>query len=413
MFRGDKMNRVVITGMGTVNPIGLDVEETWTSIRKGQHGISLASRIDPKHYKTKLAGEVKNFDPSSFIDRKEIRRMDLFSQYALAASHQALIDSHLEITKDNQYDIGVIVGSGSGGYVSMEENVLKLASKGPNKVEPFFHIKTPGNMAAANIALNYHIKGPSMSIATACASGTNAIGEAFLKIKTGQLSACLAGGAEGTLSDSTYSGFSVLRAMSTNDDPDTAMRPFDKERDGFIPAEGAGILMLESLASAEKRQAPIYAEIVGYGATTDAYHATAPDPSAESAARAMSQALDMAKVSPTEVSYINAHGTSTPLNDESETRAIKIAFGKESKKTAISSTKSYTGHMFGASGALEALVSIKAINESFIPPTLGLYQPEFDLDFVPLNGRSQTINYALSNSFGFGGHNASLLFKKY
>lgn len=409
------MVRVVVTGMGAVTPIGNSLEEMWRSIRLEKHGIAAATRVNPDDYRTPLAAEVKNFDPAYTMDRREAKRMDLFAQYAVAAADEAFRKSGLEINEENEFDVGVIVGSGSGGYVSMEENVIRLNEKGPNKVEPLFHIKTPVNMAAAGIAMHLGTKGDSMSVSSACASGTHSIGEAFLKIKSGQLTACLAGGAEGSLSDSTYSGFSVLKAMSAETDPDLASRPFDKERDGFIPGEGAGILMLESLESAEARGAKIYAEITGYGATTDAHHVTAPLPDGIAAGTAMIKAMRMGAITAEDVSYINAHGTSTPANDSSETKAIKYAMGESAYNTPVSSTKSYIGHMFGAAGSTEAIVSIEALRHGFIPPTLNLKKPdpECDLDYVPLKGREEKLEYVLSNSMGFGGHNSSLLIKRW
>ena len=409
------MVRVVVTGMGAVTPIGNTVGEMWTNIRTGRHGFGTATKVNPDDYRTPLAAEVKNFDPKKVMGRREAKRMDLFAQYAVAAADEAFKMSSFEIDEDNEFDVGVIVGSGSGGYVSMEDNVIRLNEKGPNKVEPLFHIKTPVNMAAAGIAMRFGMKGDSMSVSSACASGSHSIGEAFMKIKMGQLTACLAGGAEGTLSDSTYSGFSVLKAMSSQTDPDLASRPFDKDRDGFIPGEGSGILMLESLESAQARGAVIYAEITGYGATTDAYHVTAPLPDGKAAGMAMKKAMKMGGITAEEVSYINAHGTSTPANDSSETKAIKFALGESAYKTPISSTKSYTGHMFGAAGSAEAIVSIEAMRHGYIPPTLNLKNPdpECDLDYVPLKGRDGKLEYVLSNSMGFGGHNSSLLFKRW
>ena len=414
-IEGMKMVRVVITGMGAVTPIGKNVAEMWQSIREEKHGIATATRVNPDDYRTTLAAEVKGFDPGMTMDRREAKRMDLFAQYAVAAADEAFKMSGFEIDEGNAFDVGVIVGSGSGGYVSMEENVIRLNERGPNKVEPLFHIKTPVNMAAAGIAMRFGLKGDSMSVSSACASGSHSIGEAFMKIKMGQLTACLAGGAEGTLSDSTYSGFSVLKAMSPQADPDLASRPFDKNRDGFIPAEGSGILMLESLESAQARGAKIYAEITGYGATTDAHHVTAPLPDGSAAGMAMKKAIKMGGITAEDISYINAHGTSTPANDSSETEAIKYALGESAYKVPVSSTKSYIGHMFGAAGSTEAIVSIEAMRHGFIPPTLNLKNPDpkCDLDCVPLKGREEQLEYVLTNSMGFGGHNSSLLFKRW
>lgn len=409
------MTRVVVTGMGAVTPIGNNLADMWENIENGKHGFRTVTRVNPENYKTTIAAEVKNFDPETVMTRRDARKMDLYAQYAVAAADEAFNMSGYKINENNEYDTGVIVGSGSGGYIAMQDNVIKMNEKGPNKVEALFHIKTPVNMAAANIAIRFGLKGDSMSISTACASGTHSIGEAFMKIRQGQLTACLAGGAEGTLNDSTFSGFSVLKAMSAQTDPDFASRPFDMERDGFVPGEGAGIIMLESLDSALERGAKIYAEITGYGATTDAYHLTAPLSDGKGAGNAMKKAIHMAGISPEDISYINAHGTSTSLNDSGETNAIKFAFGKAAYEVPVSSTKSYFGHLFGAAGSTEAIVSIQAMLNSFIPPTLGLKNPDMkcDLDYVPLKGRKQQLEYVLSNSMGFGGHNASLLLKRW
>lgn len=409
------MIRVVVTGMGAVTPIGKNLADMWANIEDGNHGFRTVTRVNPENYKTIIAAEVKNFDPETVMTRRDSRKMDLYAQYAIAAADEAFNMSGYKINENNEYDTGVIVGSGSGGYIAMQDNIIRMNEKGPNKVEALFHIKTPVNMAAANIAMRFGLKGDSMSISTACASGTHSIGEAFMKIRQGQLTACLAGGAEGTLNDSTFSGFSVLKAMSTQTNPDLASRPFDRERDGFIPGEGAGILMLESFDSALERGAKIYAEITGYGATTDAYHLTAPLSDGKGAGTAIKKAIRMAQISPEDISYINAHGTGTLLNDYGETNAIKYALEKSAYDVPISSTKSYFGHLFGAAGSTEAIVSIQAILNSFIPPTLGLKNrdTECDLDYVPLTGRKQQLEYVLSNSMGFGGHNASLLFKRW
>lgn len=409
------MQRVVVTGMGAVTPIGNNVADMWSNIQAGKHGISTVSKVNPDDYKTTVAAEVKNFDSETVMSRRDAKRMDLYAQYAVAAADEAYQMSGFEIDERNAFDVGVIVGSGSGGYMAMQDNVIRINEKGPNKVEAFFHVKTPVNMAAAHISMRFGMKGDSMSISTACASGTHSIGEAFMKIKQGQLTACLAGGAEATLNESTFSGFSVLRAMSTQTDPDVASRPFDRDRDGFVAGEGSGILMLESLESAQARGAEIYAEIVGYGATTDAFHVTAPLPDGSGAGAAMKKAIRMAGIRAEDLSYINAHGTSTPANDTSETNAIKYALGKAAYNVPISSSKSYFGHLFGGAGSTEAIVSIQALRNSFIPPTLGLTNPDpaCDLDYVPLKGRKQQLEYALSNSMGFGGHNSSLLLERW
>lgn len=414
--RKDKMmKRVVVTGMGAVTPIGNNLRDLWASIQAKRHGIRTVSKVNPDDFNTSVAAEVKNFDPQTVMSRRDARRMDMFAQYAVAAAVEAFAQSGFEVNEDNEYDVGVIIGSGSGGYLAIQENVIRMMEKGTSRVEPLLHVKTPVNMAAANIAMRFGMKGDSMSVSTACASGTHSIGEAFMKIKQGTLSACLAGGAEAILNEATFSGFSILKAMSTQSDPDLASRPFDQDRDGFVAGEGAGILMLESLESAQSRGAEIYAEIVGYGSTTDAYHLTAPTPDGSGAGSAMKKATRMAGIQAAEISYLNAHGTSTPANDSSETKAIKYALGPAAYHVPISSTKGYLGHLFGAAGSTEAIICIEALRNSYIPPTLGLknQDPECDLDYVPFEGREQPLEYALSNSMGFGGHNSSLLLKRW
>lgn len=407
--------RVVITGMGCVTPVGNDLNTFWENIKNGQCGIDEITRFDTENFEVKLAAEVKDFDPSLYMDKKEARRMDLYSQYAVAASKMAVDDAKLDIESIDKERFGVIVGSGIGGIGTIEKEHEKMLAKGPKRVSPLLIPMIIGNMAAGNIAIQFGAKGICSTVVTACATGSHAIGEAFNTIQRGRADVIIAGGAEASITPLSVAGFMTLQALSTARDKKRASIPFDAERNGFVMGEGAGILILESLDHAIKRGAKIYAEIVGYGATCDAYHITSPDPEGHGAARAMIEAMNEAGVKPEEVAYINAHGTSTPLNDKFETAAIKLAFGEAAKNVAISSTKSMTGHLLGAAGAIEGIVCIKAIEEGFIPPTIGYEKPdpECDLDYVPNAGRKQELNYALSNSLGFGGHNASLLFKKY
>lgn len=407
--------RVVITGMGCVTPVGNDLNTFWENIKNGQCGIDEITRFDTENFEVKLAAEVKDFDPSLYMDKKEARRMDLYSQYAIAASKMAVDDAKLDIESIDKERFGVIVGSGIGGIGTIEKEHEKMLAKGPKRVSPLLIPMIIGNMAAGNIAIQFGAKGICSTVVTACATGSHAIGEAFNTIQRGRADVIIAGGAEASITPLSVAGFMTLQALSTARDKKRASIPFDAERNGFVMGEGAGILILESLDHAIKRGAKIYAEIVGYGATCDAYHITSPDPEGHGAARAMIEAMNEAGVKPEEVAYINAHGTSTPLNDKFETAAIKLAFGEAAKNVAISSTKSMTGHLLGAAGAIEGIVCIKAIEEGFIPPTIGYEKldPECDLDYVPNAGRKQELNYALSNSLGFGGHNASLLFKKY
>lgn len=407
--------RVVITGMGCVTPVGNDLNTFWENIKNGQCGIDEITRFDTENFEVKLAAEVKDFDPSLYMDKKEARRMDLYSQYAVAASKMAVDDAKLDIESIDKERFGVIVGSGIGGIGTIEKEHEKMLAKGPKRVSPLLIPMIIGNMAAGNIAIQFGAKGICSTVVTACATGSHAIGEAFNTIQRGRADVIIAGGAEASITPLSVAGFASLQALNTTSDKNRASIPFDAERNGFVMGEGAGILILESLDHALKRGARIYAEIVGYGATGDAYHITSPDPEGHGAARAMIEAMNEAGVKPEEVGYINAHGTSTPLNDKFETAAIKLAFKEAAKNVAISSTKSMTGHLLGAAGAIEGIVCVKAIEEGFIPPTIGYEKPdpECDLDYVPNVGRKQEIHYALSNSLGFGGHNASLLFKKY
>lgn len=408
------MQRVVVTGLGTVSPIGNNVAAFWDSMRHDKGGIAPITKFDHSGSSVAVAGEVKDFDPSPVLDRRETQRMDFFSQYAVVASVEAVKDSGYQI-EDNAHRVGVLVSSGIGGLIEIEKGIRKMIEKGAKRIPPLFVPLTIGNMASGNISMKLGIKGPSLDIVTACASATNSIGEAFLKIKTGLLDACLAGGAEATICEIGIGGFAALTALSTNQDPATASRPFDKDRDGFVMGEGAGVLFLESLESAQARGAHIYAELVGYGANSDAYHMTAPTPDGSGAGECIKQALAMAGLSAEDVDYINAHGTSTPTNDKGETQAIKYALGDAAYKVAVSSSKGHFGHLLGGAGGVEAIVCVKALEEGFVPATLGLENPEegCDLDYVPGHGRQQDIQVALSNSLGFGGHNAVLAFKRW
>ena len=408
------MQRVVVTGLGTVSPIGNNVAAFWDSMRHDKGGIAPITKFAHSGSSVSVAGEVKDFDPSPVLDRRETQRMDFFSQYAVVASVEAVKDSGYQI-EDNAHRVGVLVSSGIGGLIEIEKGIRKMIEKGAKRIPPLFVPLTIGNMASGNISMKLGIKGPSLDIVTACASATNSIGEAFLKIKTGLLDACLAGGAEATICEIGIGGFAALTALSTNQDPATASRPFDKDRDGFVMGEGAGVLFLESLESAQARGAHIYAELVGYGANSDAYHMTAPTPDGSGAGECIKQALAMAGLSAEDVDYINAHGTSTPTNDKGETQAIKYALGDAAYKVAVSSSKGHFGHLLGGAGGVEAIVCVKALEEGFVPATLGLENPEegCDLDYVPGHGRQQDIQVALSNSLGFGGHNAVLAFKRW
>ena len=408
------MQRVVVTGLGTVSPIGNNVAALWDSMRHDKGGIAPITKFDHSGSSVSVAAEVKDFDPSPVLDRRETQRMDFFSQYAVVASVEAVKDSGYQI-EDNAHRVGVLVSSGIGGLIEIEKGIRKMIEKGAKRIPPLFVPLTIGNMASGNISMKLGIKGPSLDIVTACASATNSIGEAFLKIKTGLLDACLAGGAEATICEIGIGGFAALTALSTNQDPATASRPFDKDRDGFVMGEGAGVLFLESLESAQARGAHIYAELVGYGANSDAYHMTAPTPDGSGAGECIKQALAMAGLSAEDVDYINAHGTSTPTNDKGETQAIKYALGDAAYKVAVSSSKGHFGHLLGGAGGVEAIVCVKALEEGFVPATLGLENPEegCDLDYVPGHGRQQDIQVALSNSLGFGGHNAVLAFKRW
>ncbi|MBO0586284.1 beta-ketoacyl-ACP synthase II [Sporosarcina sp. E16_8] len=406
--------RVVVTGYGVVSPLGNDVDTLWNHIKEGKSGIKKIEADDFKEINTRIAGIVNDFPAENYFDKKELGKYDLFAQYAYAAAKQALDQSALNSGTVNKERIGVYVGSGIGGIDTVLENHKHLLERGVRKVSPFMAPMMISNMAAGIIAIKYGFKGPSFSPVSACATGNHAIGEAYLNILHGYSDAIVAGGAEASINPLSFAGFSRMRAMSTlNDSPEKASRPFDRERDGFVMSEGAGILVLEEYEHAEKRGATILGEIVGYGSTTDAYHITSPD--FDGAARAMKLALEMARINPTDVDYINAHGTSTPEGDKSETKAIKATFGAHAYQLKVSSTKSMTGHLFGAAGGIEAIITLKSILEDIAPATINYENPdgECDLNYVPNEAVKMKINYAISNGFGFGGHNAVLAFKKF
>jgi len=406
----------VITGLGPITPVGIGKEKFWNSLVEGVSGISYITRFDTKDYTSKIAGEVKDFQPENFIDKREARKMDRFTQFAVAGAKLAIEDSGLDIEKIDTKRVGVILGSGIGGIETLEKEHTKLMERGPKRISPFFIPMMISNMAPGQISMIFGFKGPSFTITTACASGSHAIGEAFRTIERGGADIIVSGGSEAAVCQMSVGGFCSMRALSTrNDDPTKASRPFDKGRDGFVIGEGAGILILEELNHALKRKAHIYGEIIGYGSTSDAYHITAPDPEAEGAAEALRLALEDGGIEPSEVDYINAHGTSTYYNDKLETLAIKKTFGEYAKKLSISSTKSMTGHLLGAAGGVEAIASVLAIENNIIPPTINYENPdpECDLDYTPNKAVKKEVKYAISNSLGFGGHNASLLFKKY
>ncbi|SDF77214.1 beta-ketoacyl-ACP synthase II [Sporolituus thermophilus] len=408
--------RVVVTGIGAVTPIGIGKDEYWQSLVAGKSGISRITRFDPADYSTQIAGEVKNFDPGKFIDKKEAKRMDRFTQFALAATKMAIEDAGINLDQEDRSRVGTMIGTGIGGMETLHDQFKVLFEKGPSRVSPFFVPMMIANMAAGQTSITFGLQGPCSCVITACATGTNAIGDAFKIIQRGDADIMVAGGTEAAISPAAVAGFCSMKAMSTrNDEPEKASRPFDRDRDGFVMGEGAGILILESLDHALARGARIYAEIAGYGFNADAYHITAPAPEGAQAAKCMAMAIKDAGLTPEMVDYINAHGTSTPLNDKNETLAIKTLFGDHAYKLAVSSIKSMTGHLLGAAGAIEAIATVLTIANNLIPPTINYENPdpELDLDYVPNKARERVVNVAISNSFGFGGHNATILFKKY
>ena len=407
------MNRVVVTGLGTITPVGNDVETFWKSLTDGKCGIDFITRFDTEDYKVKVAAEVKDFDPLQYIPKSEARKMDLFCQYALAAAEQAVQDSGIVGTLEPE-KLGVYVGSGIGGMETFVAQTEKLLTNGPKRISPHFIPMMISNMAAGDIAIKYNAQGPSLPVVTACATSTNAIGEAYRAIKHGYAQAVIAGGTEATINPLAVAGFTNCMALSTRNDPKSASIPFDKRRDGFVMGEGSAIVVLEEYEHAVQRGAKIYAEVVGYGNTCDAYHVTAPHPEGKGAADAMRMALKEAGALEEGTLSINAHGTSTPLNDKGETLAIKAVLGERAKDVFISSTKSMTGHMLGAAGAVETVASVLALKDGVIPPTIGYEEPdpECDLNYVPNQAIKADIQYAMSNSLGFGGHNACLVFQK-
>ena len=407
--------RVVITGIGAVTPVGNSAQETWKAVCAGQSGIARIARFDPSGHKTQIAGELKNFDAVKFMSAKELHRVDDFIAYAMAAAVMAVEDSQLSIDEKNAERVGVIIGSAIGGLGTMAKTEQVMASGGPRRISPFAIPAVLGNLAAGHVSIRFGAKGPISCTTTACASGTNAIGDAMRIISDGYADVMLTGGTDAAITPLGVAGFNAMRAISTrNDIPEKASRPFDRERDGFIIGEGSCVVILEELEGARKRGARIYAEVVGYGSTSDAYHMALPPPGHEGAARCMSAALDDADMKPSEIDYINAHGTSTPPNDLYETQAIKKVFGDHAGKLAVSSTKSMMGHLLGAAGAVEAMISALALCEGIIPPTINLDNPdpECNLDYVPHKAREMNIRTAMSNTFGFGGVNAVLVFKK-
>lgn len=407
--------RVVITGMGALSPIGNDAQTNWENALKGVNGIDTITRVDTEEYNVHLAGELKDFNIEDHISKKDARRMDRFTQYAVVAARQAVEDANLTINDDNANRIGVWIGSGIGGMETFEVAHTILKNKGPRRVSPFFVPMLIPDMATGQVSIDLGAKGPNGSTVTACATGTNSIGEAFKIIQRGAADAMITGGTEAPITHMALAGFSASRALSTNDDKETACRPFQEGRDGFIMGEGAGILVIESLESAQTRGAQIYAEIVGYGSTGDAYHITAPAPEGKGGSRAMQAALDDAGIEAKDIQYLNAHGTSTPVGDLYEIKAIKNTFGDAAKNLKISSTKSMTGHLLGATGGIEAIFSALSIRDSKVAPTIHADSPdpECDLDIVPNEAQDLEIEYAMSNSLGFGGHNAVLVFKKF
>ena len=408
--------RVVVTGIGLVSALGIGTRETWAGLLAGQSGVTRITRFDVSGYATQIAAEVKGFDPLAFIEKKDIKKMDLFIQYAIAAAQFAMDDSGLQITDANAPNIGVYIGSGIGGFITIEREHEALLNGGPRRVSPFFIPSAIINLASGQVSIRFGAKGPNSATCTACSASAHAIGDAYEIIKRCDADAMIAGGSEAAICAMSVGGFGQLRALSTrNDEPARASRPFDKDRDGFIIGEGAGVLILEELEHARRRGATIYAEIVGYGMSSDAYHMTAPSEDGDGARRVMAMAIRKAGIAPSDVDYINAHGTSTPYNDRLETLAIHNCFGEYAEQLAISSTKSMTGHLLGGAGGLEAGITVLAVHNQIAPPTVNLDDPdpECDLDYVPHQSRQMPIRYALSNSFGFGGTNAALLFKRY
>lgn len=414
MFKG---NRVVVTGLGAVTPIGIGKENFWSALIAGKNGIGKISRFDATGYTVQIAGEIPDFEPAQFIDKKELKRMDRYTHFALAATKLAIEDAKLDVEKIDGERAGVFIGSGIGGMETLHNQYEKLFTKGANRISPFFIPMMIANMAAGNVAIAYGLRGACECIVTACASATNAIGDAFRTIERGEADIMFAGGSEAAISPAGVSGFAAMKALCSdhNDDPAHASRPFDKNRSGFVMGEGAGIILLESLEHAKARGAHIYAEIVGYGRNDDAYHITTPAPGGDTQAKCMKLAIEDAGLKPEDIDYINAHGTSTHFNDMSETQAIKKLFGEHAYKIPVSSTKSMTGHMLGAAGGVEAIASVLSIENNIVHPTTNYETPDegLDLNYVPNVAQSHEVNAAISNSFGFGGHNACVVFKRF
>ncbi|WP_438316297.1 beta-ketoacyl-ACP synthase II [Sporosarcina sp. FA9] len=406
--------RVVVTGVGAVSPVGNSAEESWEAVINGKSGIGMLTRLDSEQFPVKVAAEVKDFNIEDYIVKKEARKMDRFTHYAIAASVMAMKDANLELDEDLKLRTGVWIGSGIGGMETHEQQFKIFMERGYRRVSPFFVPMMIPDMASGQVGIYFGAKGINSCTVTACASGTNSIGDAFEVIRRGDADVMITGGAEAPITTMSVAGFCANTALSLNPDPNTASRPFDKDRDGFVIGEGAGILILEEYEHAVARGAKIYAELTGYGSTGDAHHITAPAPGGEGAARSMRQAIEQSEISPEQIGYINAHGTSTPYNDQFETMAAKAVFGEHAYKLAMSSTKALTGHLLGAAGGLEAIFTVKALKEGILPPTMNYVNadPECDLDYVPNVARKANIEYAMSNSLGFGGHNASLVFKK-
>jgi 3-oxoacyl-[acyl-carrier-protein] synthase II len=408
--------RVVVTGLGAVTPLGNSVPEYWRAICEGRSGVGPITRFDPKRLDARIAAEVKGFDPLKVIEKKELKKLDLFIQYALAAGVEAVEDAKIDFSQVDPTRAGALVGSGIGGILSILEWHRVLLEKGPSRISPFFIPSLIVNMASGQLSIRYKLKGPNSSVVTACATGNHAIGDAFKIIQRGDADLMVAGGSEAIIDELPIGGFAQMKALSTrNDEPARASRPFDADRDGFVPGEGAGIVVLEHAEHARRRGAHIYAEIVGYGMTADAYHMTAPDPDGDGAVRAMTGALRDGGVRPEDVGYVNAHGTSTPYNDRTETLAIKQVFGDHARRLAVSSTKSMTGHLLGAAGGIEAIVTVLALQQGILPPTINYEtpDPECDLDYVPNVARKAEVEFAISNGFGFGGTNATLVFRRW
>jgi 3-oxoacyl-[acyl-carrier-protein] synthase II len=408
--------RVAVTGVGLVSPLGVGTQANWEAILSGKSGIGPITRFDASLYSARIAGEVQGFDPLQFVDKKDVKKMDVFIQFALAASQFAVDDARLEVTPGIADSVGVFIASGIGGFQTIEREHVELMKGGPRRISPFFIPASIINLAAGQVSIRFNARGPNLATCTACTASAHAIGEAYEIIRRGDADIMIAGGSEAAITPMGVGGFAAMRALSTrNDDPQHASRPFDRDRDGFVMGEGAGICILETLDSARRRGAPVYAELVGYGLTSDAYHLTGQPEEAHGAVRSMAMALRKAGVEMTAVDYINAHGTSTPINDPTETRGVKTLFGEHAYKLAMSSTKSMTGHLLGAAGGLEAGITALAIKHQIAPPTINLDNPDpaCDLDYVPHKARPMKIRYALSNSFGFGGTNGTLLMKQF